>query len=46
MQTVRSFEYQLYTIKQNKVALSPYDDKGFLMDDEATFLPYGHFSLL
>ena len=32
-QTMRSFKHQLYTIKQNKVSLSPYDDKRYLMDD-------------
>ena len=46
MQTIRSFKYQLYTIKQNKVSLSPYDDKRYLMDDGVSSLPCGHFSLL
>ena len=46
MRTIRSFKHPLYTIKQNKVPLSPYDDKQHLMDDEVSSLPYGHFSLL
>ena len=31
MQTIRSCNHQLHTIKQNKVFLSPYDDKRYLM---------------
>ena len=27
MQTIHTFKHQLYTIKWNKVSLSPYDDK-------------------
>ena len=46
MQTIRSFKHQLYTIKQNKVSLSPYDDKRYLLDDGVSSLPYGYFSLL
>ena len=46
MQTIRSFKHQLYTIKQNKVSLSSYDDKRYLIDDGVSSLPYGHFSLL
>ena len=46
MQIIRSFNHQLYTIKQNKVSISSYDDKRYLMDDRDGSLPYGHFSLL
>ena len=46
MQTIRPFRHHLYTIKQNKVSLSPYDDIRYLLDDGVSCLPYGHFSLL
>ena len=46
MQTIRSFKHQLYTIKQNQVSLSPYDDKRYLVHDGVSSLPYGNFSSL
>ena len=46
MQTLRSFKHQLYTIKHNKVSLSLYNHKRYLMDDRVCSLSYGHFSLL
>ena len=36
MQTIQSFKNQLYTIKHNKVSLSAYNDKQYLMDNGAT----------
>ena len=42
MQTKQSFKHQLYTIKQNKVFLSPYDDRRYLMNNGVSSLPYGH----
>ena len=46
MQSIGSFKHQLYTIKQNKVSFSPYDDKRYVLDDGVSSLPDGHFSLL
>ena len=46
MQTIRSSKHLLYTIKQNKVSLSPYYDKRYLVDDWVSSLPYGNCSLL
>ena len=46
MQTIRSFKHQFCAIKQNKVSLSPYDDKQYLVTDGVSSLPYGHFSSL
>ena len=46
MLTIRSFKHQHYTIKQNKVSLSPYNNKRYLLDDRVSSLPYGNVSLL
>ena len=46
MRTIRSSKHLLYTIKQNKVSLSPYYDKRYLVDDWVSSLPYGNCSLL
>ena len=41
--TIRSFNHQLSTVQQTKRALTPYDDKYFLLEDGITCRPYGHF---
>ena len=46
MQSILSFKHLLHTIKQNKVSLSPYDHKQYLLHYGVNSLPYGHFTLL
>ena len=41
--SIRSFYHQLYTIHENKIALSSYDDKRYLLADSYDTLAYGHY---
>lgn len=40
--TIRSRYHKLYTEKSNKLALSPYDDKRYLIKNSTDTLPWGH----
>jgi len=40
--TLRSYHHEMYSISVNKVALSAFDEKRYLVDKLET-LPYGHF---
>lgn len=42
---IRSHGHKVYSIKQNKKALSSYDDKRYILQDGITSLPYGHFRI-
>ena len=42
---IRSYDHQLFTEKQNKVALSPFDDKRYIMDDGIHTLAWGHYKI-
>ena len=35
----------MYTVCEHKLALSPYDDKRYLIPNSTDTLPYGHYSL-
>ena len=43
--SIRSFKQNLKTVEDRKTALSPYDDKRYLMDDGCRSLAYGHKSI-
>ena len=40
--TIRSHFHKLYTVISNKLALSPFDDKRYLIKDSTDTLPWGH----
>ena len=46
MNVIRSVKHRLYTMEMNKIFLSAYDDKRYLLDDHINTLPYGHFSIV
>jgi hypothetical protein len=41
MNTIRSHNHQLMSYEQNKIGLSCYDDKRYILDDGCTTLAYG-----
>ena len=43
MNTIRSESHQINSYHLNKVSLSPYDDKRYLLDDGINSLSYGHY---
>jgi len=43
---LRSFKHEMFSIQQQKVALSPLDNKRYLCDDGIHTLPYGHIDTL
>jgi hypothetical protein len=42
MNQIRSYNHQLYSIRLNKIGLSPYDDKRFVLDNMCDTLAHGH----
>ena len=43
---IRSYEHELYTIQQKKIAISRYDDKRYILPDGIETLAYGHYKIL
>ena len=43
MQSIRSRNHKIYSIRSNKLALSPYDDKRFVLDDKINTRAHGHY---
>ena len=44
--TIRSFRHRLTTYNNEKSALSPFDDKRYLLGADGATLAYGHYKLL
>ena len=42
---LRSVGHQIVVNAVNKVALSCFDEKRYILDDTVSFLAYGHYSL-
>ncbi|XP_041369813.1 uncharacterized protein LOC121383782 [Gigantopelta aegis] len=45
MTHTRSYDHQLYNIQLNKLGLSPFDDKRYLLEDGVTSLSYGQWRI-
>ena len=43
MNRIQSFKHHLYSVNLNKIGLSPYDDKRYILDDGVTTLAHGHY---
>ncbi|GFW95213.1 uncharacterized protein TNCV_314171 [Trichonephila clavipes] len=42
---IKSENHDIYTIKQNKTALSSFDDKRYILDDNIGTFAYGHYEI-
>lgn len=45
MTQIRSYGHELYNINMNKLGLSPFDDKRFILEDGISSLAYGHWRI-
>ena len=45
MNQIRSYDHQLYNTSINKLGLSPFDDKRFILEDGISSLAYGHWRI-
>ena len=42
---IRSSKHQIYTMELNKVSLSAYDDKRYILEDGISSYAYGNYQL-
>ena len=46
MNQIRSHGHEIYSIKLNKIALSPYDDKRYIFEGGVNTLAHGHYKIM
>ena len=42
---IKSFNHELYTVKETKLALTAFNDKRYILEDGITSKAYGHYSI-
>jgi len=42
---IRSKLHEVFTVSETKIALSPYDDKRYIVPDSTETLPWGHWRI-
>ena len=42
---LRSISHEVYTVSESKLALSPHDDKRYVVSDSCDTLPWGHYKI-
>ena len=45
MNVIRSYKHEVYTETVNKIALSPSDDKRYILEDQTHTLALGHYKI-
>ena len=45
MNQIRSYDHEIYSIKLNKIALIPCDDKRYILEDGVNTLAHGHYKI-
>ena len=43
---IRSKLHKVHTVREKKIALSPYDDKRYIVPETTDMLPWGHYKIL
>ena len=45
MRQITSYQHEIYSIKQRKIGLSPYDDKRYILSNGCDTLAHGHYKI-